>query len=284
VVIITNVELDHVEYLGNTLAAIASEKAGVFKPRRPVISGVVDPSARAIIRARAQECQAELLEIGTIGEFTNVRASEGRYTFDLTVGREHFARLRAPLTGKFQIMNTAAAVLAASRLVEEGFEIPRRCIAQGLRDTVWRGRLEQLLPQPLVLLDGAHNPAAAQALAAFVRDELAGRRLRLVYASMRDKAIREIGAILFPLAAEVYLTAPDHPRAAKPEEILATVAPRPSPVLLEPVPARALERACAASEGTDVVLVAGSLYLVGAIKQAQREKSLQLPGLTGAPR
>jgi dihydrofolate synthase/folylpolyglutamate synthase len=137
------------------------------------------------------------------------------------------------------------------------------------------------LSQPLVLLDGAHNPAGARALATFIREELGGRRLRLVYASMRDKAIREISGILFPLAEEVYLTHPVHARAASPEEILAALPSRPARVYVEPEPARALEKACAASAANDVVLTVGSLYLVGAIKKAQQAGTLQLPGLSG---
>jgi len=128
--------------------------------------------------------------------------------------------------------------------------------------------------QPLVLLDGAHNPAAARELADFVRQELPGRRLRLVYASMRDKAISEISATLFPLAEEVYLTRPDLGRAASPEEILLTARVDPAKTMLEPVPARAVERACRAAAADDVILVAGSLFLVGAVKQALQEGKL----------
>jgi len=275
--LITNVDFDHMEFLGSTLAAIAGEKAGVIKPHCPVISGVEDPEARAVIRARARECESELLELDELARISNLRAIDGRYSFDLEIGEEHYAKLRSPLLGKFQVKNTAAAVAAAWRLQREGFDIPRRSIFQGLRSAVWRGRLEVISQRPLVLLDGAHNPAGARALASFIQDELPGRRVRLVYASMRDKAMREISEILFPLAAEIYLTRPDQARAASADEILAAIGSRPPQVVIEPVPARALEKACAASAPGDVVLVAGSLFLVGAIKRAQREGTLHLP-------
>jgi dihydrofolate synthase/folylpolyglutamate synthase len=128
----------------------------------------------------------------------------------------------------------------------------------------------------LVLLDGGHNPGAAREVAAFLEEELPGRRVRLVYASMRDKAIREICQILFPLAEEVYITRPEHPRAAMPEEILAALDSRPAKIHVEVQPADALQKACRASSPDDVVLVVGSLFLVGAIKAAQREGKLQL--------
>jgi dihydrofolate synthase/folylpolyglutamate synthase len=281
VAVITNIDFDHMEFLGPTLAAIAAEKAGIIKPHRTVISGVEDPEAAAVIRRRAQESRAQLLEMSKLAQISNLHAVEGRYTFDLAIGFEHFAKLTSPLLGRFQITNTAAAVAAACHLAEEGFEIPRRSVVQGLRAAVWPGRLEPILSQPLVLLDGAHNPAGARALATFIREELGGRRLRLVYASMRDKAIREISGILFPLAEEVYLTHPVHARAASPEEILAALPSRPARVYVEPEPARALEKACAASAANDVVLTVGSLYLVGAIKKAQQAGTLQLPGLSG---
>ncbi len=209
VALITNVDYDHVDFLGSTLAAIAAEKAGVIKPHRAVISGVEDPEAAAVIRRRAQESEAELLEMAKLAQITGLHGVQGRYAFDLAIDQEHFAGLSSPLLGKFQVKNTAAAVAAVWRLAQDGFEIPRRCILQGLGAAAWPGRLEPILRRPLVLLDGAHNPAAARALATFIREELPGRRLRVVYASMRDKAMGEISEILFPLAEEVYLTRPE---------------------------------------------------------------------------
>ncbi|MGD0223385.1 MAG: folylpolyglutamate synthase/dihydrofolate synthase family protein [Terriglobia bacterium] len=282
VALITNIDFDHMEFLGSTLAAIAAEKAGIIKPHRAVISGVENAEAGAAIRRRAEECDAELLELKNVAQATNLRAREGRYTFDLALGQEHYMGLACPLLGRFQVKNTVAAVAAAWRLAAEGFEISRRSILQGVRTATWPGRLEAVFPKPLVLLDGGHNPGAARELATFIREELPGRRVRMVYASMRDKAIREICASLFPLAKEVYLTHPDSARAATPEEILAALDSRPAKVQIETVPVRALERACSASSPDDVVLVVGSLFLVGAIKKAQREGKLHLPSSCGA--
>jgi dihydrofolate synthase/folylpolyglutamate synthase len=187
------------------------------------------------------------------------------------------------LLGKFQVKNTIAAVIAAWHLSRDKFKIRRRAIVQGLRTATWPGRLEAICRQPLVLIDGGHNPSAARALAAFIGEELTGRRLRFVYASMRDKAMGEIGEILFPLAEEVILTQPDNPRAATPEEILAALPFRPASAHVERDPARALERACSASAADDVVLAFGSLFLVGAIKQALSNGTLHLPNSHRGP-
>jgi dihydrofolate synthase/folylpolyglutamate synthase len=282
VAIITNIDLDHVEYLGATPAAIAAEKAGVIKHHRPVISTCDHAEAAEIIRRRCAELQAELLETVQDAEIQNLRSLNGHYTFDLCLNGDRFTALRSPLLGRFQVNNAVAAAAAALRLAREGFDIPRQAIVEGLRSAAWPGRLEPICNRPLVLLDGAHNPAAARRIADFIRRELLGRRLRLVYASMRDKAIDEISAILFPLAEEVYLTHPQQSRAATPEEILAAARIRPRGLFLEPEPARALDRACGASAPEDVVLVAGSLFLVGAIKQSILERQTSLaPDGTG---
>jgi dihydrofolate synthase / folylpolyglutamate synthase len=277
VALITNIDFDHMEFLGSTLAAIATEKAGIISPHRPVISAVEEPEASLAIRQRAEECGAELQELSKIAHTSNLVARHGRYSFDLKLGNERFARLACPLLGKFQVRNTVAAVAAAWRLRDEGFNISRRSILRGLRTATWPGRLEPIFPKPLLLLDGGHNPGAAREVATFVRQELPGRRVRMVYASMRDKAIKEICASLFPLAQEIYLTHPEHPRAASPDEILAAIESRPSTLQIELDPIRALEMAVDASQPDDVVLVVGSLFLVGAIKKAQREGTLCLP-------
>jgi dihydrofolate synthase/folylpolyglutamate synthase len=167
-------------------------------------------------------------------------------------------------------------VTAAWRLSRDGFRITRSAIVKGLQSTSWPGRLEKVLEHPLVLLDGAHNPAAARVLAEFIQEDLRGRRLRLVYGSMRDKAMSEISEILFPLAEEVYLTRPHVARAATPEEILAASRLRPPRLVIEPEPSVAVERACRASANEDAVMIVGSLFLVGAVKKALLEGQLQL--------
>jgi len=274
VAVITNVDLDHMEFLGHTHAAIAREKAGVIKERRPVVSGCEHFEASEVIRRRCSEVGAELLEAARFAKLSNFRNENGRRFFDLALNGDHFTDLTSPLQGRFQVRNAAQAVAAAWLLARQGLSIPREAIVEGLRTARWPGRLEVIHTGPLVLLDGAHNPAAARELAEFVHEELAGRRMRLVYASMRDKAISEISATLFPLAEKVYLTRPELARAASPEEILAAARVEPENVVLEPVPARAVESACRASAADDVVLVAGSLFLVGAVKQALQEGNL----------
>jgi dihydrofolate synthase/folylpolyglutamate synthase len=283
IAVITNIGLDHVEFLGSTHVAIAGEKAGVIKWNRPVISGCDHPEAAEVIRHKCQELSAELIETASFAGISNLRSTDGRFAFDLALGDDHFTALRPPLLGRFQAKNAVTAVAAAWRLGREGFHISRRAIVEGLCGAKWPGRLEPLLQHPLVLLDGAHNPAAAREIAEFAAEHLSGRRIRLVYASMRDKAIGEISETLFPLAAEIYLTRPNHERAATPEEILAAMSFRPDCVFIEPEPSSALEAACAASSPEDAILVFGSLFLVGAVKKALLDGSLRLQDLASFP-
>ncbi|HEY6292693.1 MAG TPA: folylpolyglutamate synthase/dihydrofolate synthase family protein [Terriglobia bacterium] len=271
VAVITNVDLDHTEYLGTTHAAIAVEKAGVIRPGRPVISGCAHPEAAAVVETRSRELGAELIEIPNFARVANLRPDHGRYGFDLALNGICFSNLKSPLQGRFQVENASAAVAAAWKLSERGWNISGPAVTEGIARATWPGRIEVFAEQPLTLLDGAHNPAAARALAEFVQSELAARPLVLVYASMRDKAIEEIAELLFPLASEVYITRTAQPRAAPPEEILARAGARARPHLeqihLEPDPARALDAARRSTPSGGVVLAAGSLFLVGALKQ-----------------
>jgi len=240
------------------------------------VSGCEPGDAAEVIRQRCTEMGAELLATDKVGGLSGLESLQGHYLFSLSLGVDSFSGLGCPLLGRFQVKNAVAAVTAAWRLGRDGFRMTSTAIVKGLESTSWPGRLERILERPLVLLDGAHNPAAARVLAEFIQEELAGRRLRLVYASMRDKAIGEISEILFPLAEEVYLTRPHVARAATPEEILGTARFHSKRLVVEPEPAVAVARACQESSEDDVVIIIGSLYLVGAVKRALLQGQLQL--------
>ncbi|MBI4164579.1 MAG: bifunctional folylpolyglutamate synthase/dihydrofolate synthase [Acidobacteria bacterium] len=281
VAVITQIDFDHQEYLGSTLAEIAGEKAGVIKPGQLVVSAATRPEASEVIRHRSLQVNAPLIEIACDGVITHLKSRHGQYSFDFTIGGERLEGLTSPLAGRFQVENAAAAVAAAWHLGREGMHrITRYTILEGLRRTSWPGRIETICASPEFLLDGAHNPAGARGIADFTREHLSCRKLRLVYGSMKDKAVAEITELLWPLADEVYLTQPNHARAASPEEVLALARLRPKSLIIEPAAARAAARALAASAAEDVVLVTGSLFLVGEIKKALLDGSLQIPSET----
>jgi dihydrofolate synthase / folylpolyglutamate synthase len=280
VAVITNVDLDHQEFLGNTLTAIAAEKAGVIKPGGLVVSGCEHPEVREVIRQKCHEAGVQLIETGGIAAARNLFHLDGRHSFDLQMDGLNLPVVSLQIPGSFQVKNAVTAATAAWQLARAGFRVPAEAIREGLQAAAWPGRLEIIRQRPLIVLDGAHNPAAAREVAEFLRRHFEGRTLRLVYASMRDKDIGEISSILFPPAHAVYLTRPGLDRAALPEAILEAAVAVPRQTVIEPDPVRALEQAVFSSLPEDIVLVAGSLFLVGAVKKAILEGRLVPQQLT----
>jgi dihydrofolate synthase/folylpolyglutamate synthase len=267
VAVITQIDLDHERFLGTTIRAIAGEKAGIIKRGRVVVSTASHPEAAAVIRARAEEQGARLVETWRDYSAENVSSVNGRYSFEAAHADGFRLPVELALRGRHQVENALAAVGAARELARLGFPIGDEHVRQGLATARWPGRLEAIREEPLVLLDGAHNPAGARALARFAEECLAGRRVVLVYGAMRDKAVPEIAEILFPRAELVVLTRPEQFRTAAPETVRELAAHLNANIVIEPEPEAALARAVAAASPSDVILVTGSLFLVGDIKR-----------------
>src|SRR5579859_168681 len=265
--IITRVDFDHENFLGHSLPEIAAEKAGILKLGVPVILAEQRPEALEVIRTRAKELGCPVIETGTAFRIetewvengcsrARVRESATGWSFEL-----------APrLPGKFQLQNSLNAVAAARYLQKRGYGISDDAIAQGIAGAVWPGRLEKLQSNPDVYLDGAHNPSAARELAAFLDENLAGRKVWLVFGALRDKAVDEIAGILFPHAAEVILTQPRTTRAISVVQLAEITAHHAAHSAIIPEPESALEYALDRAGSHDAIIVAGSLYLVGQLR------------------
>lgn len=255
--VITNVALDHTEILGETIGKIAAEKAGIMRPGKPVLTAAVGEALsvlrreaatrRSTLVALGQGMQLETRSLGWAGTWFRLTSSHGRLS------------ATTPLLGLHQARNAALAVAAAQLL-----EVPPADIAAGVAQTRWPGRLE---PIPFAgrtfLLDGAHNLQAAQALAEALR-ALALTPVRLIFGLSADKDAGELVDALEPVTREVILTrARLSPRAALPESL------RPLwhvPTSLAQTPREALELALHGTRPGDVVVVAGSLYLIGELR------------------
>ena len=279
--LITNIDYDHENILGSTLEEIAREKAGIIRPGRPVLQGCEEGKPAEVIRARAKELGAECADTGSLVKVENEVNAGGHSTFDLGWGGERLSDIRLGLAGRFQVRNAAGAAAAAWKLRDvgwnRGWKVTPDAVRRALEEVRWPGRLEAIGEHPLVLLDGAHNPAAALEVAEFVRENIHPRKVRLLYASMRDKNVRKITEILFPLAEKIYLTQPHLPRAISPEELARAARALPTSFVLENDPAKALDLALRESEADDVILVVGSLFLVGEVRQAFETRALQMP-------
>ncbi len=263
--VITSIDFDHESFLGSSIAEIAAEKAGIIKPGITVVGAAERPEARTVVAERCRQLGARLIEVDTTYRVKFTHSIDGRYPAMVASrrGGGGMLRLEPSLPGRFQIRNALAAATAARVLAELGFPVNDENIEFGIRSVRWPGRLEKLSDHPAVYLDGTHNPAGARELVKFWKENFAGRRIFLVYGTVRDKAVDEIAGLLFPHAEQVILTAPRQPRAIT-VEVLAEMTGHLAPFfVIEADPQRALERALELASPEDAVFATGSLYLVG---------------------
>jgi dihydrofolate synthase/folylpolyglutamate synthase len=183
--------------------------------------------------------------------------------------------IETPLVGRHQLRNVALAIAAAEELSKQGLAITPEAIERGIRRTRWPGRF-QVIPTksgaPEIVLDVAHNPAGAWALRSALSSYYEDRRIVFVFGAMRDKAIGEISEILFPLAEAVVATCAENPRSATPEEIRDAASRTGSEIILCRDVESALERARGLARADGVVVVTGSIYVVGEAMQALRNR------------
>ncbi len=243
---ITPIDFDHEQFLGHTLGEIAGEKAGILKPGVPAIFARQRPEALNILEERARELGVPVTHT------SQARMDELHVDARGSVFRLDGATVQCPLAGEHQVENAVTAVLALRRL---------GVAPDGIAQTRWPGRLEWISERPAILLDGAHNPAGARALAAYIRRFFGDRRVWIVYGTMRDKAVDEITGTLFPLAAEVIVTAARYSRSLRPEAI-ADMANDPR-VRVAPSIEDALAVVRREAHPEDAVFVTGSLFIVG---------------------
>jgi dihydrofolate synthase / folylpolyglutamate synthase len=289
--VITTIAKDHQQHLGSTLKQIAFEKAGIIKPAVPVVCGVREGEALREIRRVARERNAPLVE--ALGRGRSLEAKKApvgfRFVYKGEAGRYEFT---PGLAGQHQGSNAAVAISATEVLSTYWRPFEKAKVLKGIRQARWEGRLETVRRRPFVILDGAHNIEGVTALAAHVR-EVIGRRVVLVFGAMKDKDLRAMTRVLFPIASTVVLTRVPYKRSADPEDLLAAAPPFKGRVLLEPDTRKAVELAqaesekgtctlgmCPRSDGEKTrgartrgtcpptpVVIAGSLFLIGEVKR-----------------
>lgn len=286
--VITDIALDHQKFLGNTVGEIAREKAGIIRPGGVVVTLPQQPAANDVIGntildlgARGVSAVQYVPPVSPGADSSGYRPKSRALTTEGTGDTEAPLLLscyplqvmgaqivvETPLVGRHQLRNVALAIAAAEELGKQGFAgITPESIERGIRETHWPGRF-QVIPAhgaiPEYVFDVAHNPAGAWALRSTLSACYEGRPLTFVFGAMRDKAIGEIAEILFPLAERVIATRPDNPRAAAPGDIRQAAARTSSEILeVAEVPA-ALRRASELARPSGMVVVTGSIYLVG---------------------
>ncbi len=257
---VTNIALEHEEYLGSTLLAVAAEKAGILKPGVPLISGVKQEKLREFFAEKQREMAAACDFLGR--DFRIRRHRDGSFSY---YGSEYrFNDLRLAMSGRHQQDNAALALRALESLSHEGlFEIEAQLVTEALAEVRWPGRLQKVGIKPDIYLDGAHNPHGIRALEPELRRLAADRRLILILGVMKDKRIKEMTARLAPLADEVIVTQAPLDRACSPERLAEEVKNHCPNVTITTSVAEALALARSRAQVDDLIFLTGSLYCVG---------------------
>src|SRR5438105_3585757 len=291
IVAITPIAMDHEEYLGDTLAKIAAEKAAIIRPEVTAVVAWQPPEALQVILEQCQRCRIEPRLIPDINTTFSLfshglgdsqilpRATEdGRMCVALQTRLQHFEEVLLGLRGRHQVTNAAVAVALAEALRERGFEISADAVKCGIETATHPGRLEFWEGSPPILFDGAHNPAAARVLREYL-DEFVTKPITMVFSAMQDKALSKLASILFSAADTLILTELDNPRGAS-LELLKHAVPR-NIDGAKVQSARSVDEAMMLAERvaspTGLICVTGSLYLVGAVQKVLRHQSSTSP-------
>jgi dihydrofolate synthase / folylpolyglutamate synthase len=272
--IITRIDFDHENFLGHSLQGIAGEKAGILKRDVPVVLAEQRPEAREVILARATELGCPVIETPNVFRIDSESTQDGFVRARVTETASGTTFEIAPnLPGRFQLQNALNALAAARFLQQRGFRITDAAITQGIANVIWPGRLEKIQSHPDIYLDGAHNPSAARELAAFLDQNFSGRRIWLIYAALRDKAVDEVAGLLFPRAEEVILTAPRTPRAVSAMQLAEIAGHHAARFSVIPEAEQALDYALAKAAPNEAIFITGSLYLVGQLRHYWKQRA-----------
>lgn len=271
--IISNISLEHKEYLGDTLAKITFEKAGIIKPTVPVVTAVKQSPARKSIQDKAFTQKAPLYRLGH--DFKVRRAGANRFHY---YGLDHtFHQLKVSLSGYHQVDNAALAISSCEVLQRQGHAIPEEAIREGLLAVTWPGRLEVVSKEPYLVLDGAHNLAAVKELARYLKSA-SDTKWTLVIGIFDDKPFKEIIATLMPYCHNVIATRPANSRALTAEILATEAAQYHAKVTTAPTVAAAIEKAVQNWHPGQGICVAGSLYVIGEAKSYLEKQDVPDPG------
>jgi dihydrofolate synthase/folylpolyglutamate synthase len=272
--VITDISLDHQKFLGNTVREIAGEKAGIIRAGGTVVTLSQHPEANDVIGNTILERDARAVSAVPYvppvspGAEASFRCPVSGFQYPVTV-LGHEIMVQSPLIGRHQFRNVALAIATAVELNVAGVHVTAGDIERGIRETRWAGRFQvERRGDVDFVLDVAHNPAGAWALRAALSQRFEGRPLVFVFGAMRDKAIGEMAEILFPTAERVIATRAENPRSATAEEICDAAARTGTEIEIVPAVRDAIEAARRHAPGGAVVVITGSIYVVGEAMQA----------------
>ncbi len=265
--VITNVAMDHMNYLGNTLEEIARVKAGIIKPGAPVVTAADKPQVLEIIAAACREKGSSLVRVGRDVTWTcGAKSLQGQY-FDYNGLHRRLAGLWIPLLGRHQVVNAATALAVLEVLSERGAVLDETALREGLAATVWPARLELIGGDPPVLVDAAHNYDGARSLRQALDDYFAGRGVIMVLGMLGDKERARVVAELAPRARHVVITRPNSPRAGDWQQLAVEARRYLRDVDTVENIGEAVRTAMALAREGDLVCVTGSFYMVAEARE-----------------
>lgn len=269
--VITSLSLDHTYLLGDTLAQIAYEKAGIIKPGVPVVSAPQRAEAMGVLEKVSRERGSTLIEVGRDWDYEPGPADlEGQsFTVQRVAdgGSELDGEYWMPLLGRHQLENATNAIAALEVMRGRDFRVPAQAVRDGMHDVKWPGRLEVLSREPLVVVDCAHNPYSAQVLRRALEEWFPGRRWVLIFGASTDKDIPGMLRELLPISEYVIVTRSDHPRAAAPIELADAVASAGGGAEVSVNMHKAIRRGLTVMDSGSGLLVTGSIFIVAAARE-----------------
>jgi dihydrofolate synthase/folylpolyglutamate synthase len=270
--VITNISYDHTSILGDTLAEIAGEKGGIIKPGVPVVSAPQKLDALEVLEQLASQREAEFVLVGRDIQFEPLTHSLEGQSFRVFQNGENGRTLTTQLLGRHQLENAVTAFAALQAVNRTGLSVSEQAVQKGFSSVRWPGRFEVFDGEPMVIFDGAHNRYSAQRLAQTIEDYLPGKPVALVFGASEDKDIAGMFAELLPKVDYVLLVRADHPRAAAVQDLSNLAADYACPVSVIDSPADFYRQASELIGNDGVILVTGSLYVVGQLRYLWLQK------------
>ena len=262
--VVSNISLDHTEYLGRRLEEIAWEKGGIIKNGGVCITAVKQRRLQELLE---EICRTRGATIYSIGKEIKINTHpDGSFSYR-GIGMR-YDNLVCPLRGRHQIENAAVALGVIEALAMKGFGVDDDAVFKGIHDVKWEGRLEVIKHSPAVLLDGAHNAGGASTLARALREEFSYKKLIFIFGVLKDKDYKAMLKKLLPLGDRLILTSPDTERAMPAEALLPVAKQYLRRIEVVKNSREALKRALSIADQNDLICVTGSLYLIGEIKKA----------------
>ena len=260
--VITNLSIEHTDYLGNTIKALAKEKGGIIKASTPVVTAVSQPSGLKVIKNTAIQNSSDLY---IYKKDFSIRKNPGQNTYSYKGLMKNFNHLIKPLPGEHQKENLSLA-LAACELIFDNLD--ENLVKKGLAITRWPGRLEHIQDSPLVIIDGAHNLKAAKVLGKYLSSTLKDKKLTLVLGILDDKPYEKMLESLVPCAHNIIITKAKIDRSLEPSVLKKAVEKiTKKPVIVIEDVKKAVTHAIEISNDEDAVCIAGSLYVAGEARE-----------------